>query len=266
MASSRDSDTGADQAAPMIPRAWLFDFDRTLAILEPEVDWAAGRRALEVELASAGTPPDLLAELIAIHPRGNLVLYEALRARLFDQDSPLLDEPRARTIIERASTLIERYEMAGVDRAAPMAGAADLLARLARRHIPIAIVTSNSSATVRRWLEINRLGDIVAEANPEIVANTGAHTIPTIVGRDAGLAVKPSPATVIRALELLRAGPADAVFIGDSVSDFEAARAASVRFCAIAPELAASARLAILGATEIFSSPNEVSAHFGLSR
>jgi len=249
MASSRDPDASAEQATP-IPRAWLFDFDRTLAVLEPEVDWAAGRRALEIELASADTPPGLLAELIAIHPRGNLVLYEALRARLFDQASPPIDETHARTIIGRASAMIERFEMAGVDRAEPMPGAGDLLAQLARRHIPIAIVTLNSSVTVRRWLEINRIGGTVA----------------TIVGRDAALALKPSPATVFRALEVLGASPGDAVFIGDSVTDFEAARAASVRFCAIAPELAASARLAILGATEIFSSPAEVSMHFDLAR
>src|SRR5882672_8982768 len=57
---------------------WMFDFDNTLAPLEPAVDWAGSRRELEAWLASQGVAQALFEEF----PRGNLVLYEALRARL----------------------------------------------------------------------------------------------------------------------------------------------------------------------------------------
>jgi HAD superfamily hydrolase (TIGR01509 family) len=244
MKPNRSTDGGASKNTSLPPRVWLLDFDRTLAILEPEVDWSASRRALEAELAAAGTSPALLAELVAIHPRGNLVLYEALRARLFDGAAP--PSASARKIIDRASALIERYEMAGADRAVPMPGAIALLCTLAVRRIPVAIVTSNSSVTVRRWLEKNRVREAVQ----------------IIVGRDSGLGLKPSPATVRRALELLEAQAEDAIFIGDSVADLEAARAAGVRFCAIAPDDRACAPLFTRGAREIFRSPEELAAHF----
>jgi hypothetical protein len=66
------------------PDLWLFDFDRTLALLEPVVDWAGSRRALEIELRTTALPAALLDELITAIPRGNLTLYEALRGRLLD--------------------------------------------------------------------------------------------------------------------------------------------------------------------------------------
>ena len=57
---------------------WMFDFDNTLAPLEPAVDWAGSRRELQAWLAAQGVAEALFEEF----PRGNLVLYEALRARL----------------------------------------------------------------------------------------------------------------------------------------------------------------------------------------
>src|SRR5260370_41547777 len=59
-------------------RLWLFDFDNTLAELEPSDDWAASRRELEPYLRAAGVADPIFAEI----PRGNLPPDEALRARL----------------------------------------------------------------------------------------------------------------------------------------------------------------------------------------
>ncbi|MGH7841364.1 MAG: hypothetical protein ACREQT_07540, partial [Candidatus Binataceae bacterium] len=58
--------------------AWLFDFDNTLVALESEVDWAASRVELEAYLRREGVGDAIFAEI----PRGNLPLYEAIRARL----------------------------------------------------------------------------------------------------------------------------------------------------------------------------------------
>src|SRR5579863_10269375 len=84
--------------------AWLFDFDNTIARLEPEVDWARGRTVLEPYLRSVGTPDALFTEI----PRGNLPLYEAYRARFGAEH---------RDVLMRASEIIESFELAGVDRA-----------------------------------------------------------------------------------------------------------------------------------------------------
>ncbi|MGH7985811.1 MAG: hypothetical protein ACREQX_05930, partial [Candidatus Binataceae bacterium] len=64
--------------ADSAPRLWLFDFDNTLAALEPVVEWARSRGELEAYLREAGVGDAIFAEF----PRGNLLLYEALRARL----------------------------------------------------------------------------------------------------------------------------------------------------------------------------------------
>src|ERR1700733_4418996 len=61
-------------------KLWIFDFDNTLARLEPEVDWAAGRRGREPMLRAAGVPKDLFEKI----PRGNLPLYNATRSRLLE--------------------------------------------------------------------------------------------------------------------------------------------------------------------------------------
>ena len=56
-------------------KLWMFDFDNTIARLEPEVDWAGGRHILEPYLRSVGAPDELFARI----PRGNLPLYDAYR-------------------------------------------------------------------------------------------------------------------------------------------------------------------------------------------
>src|ERR1700719_4006443 len=97
-------------------KLWIFDFDNTLARLEPEVDWAGGRRELEPMLRGLGVPEDLFEKI----PRGNLPLYSATRARLLElvgDRSSGLNAARMRSILRRASNMIEKYEIAGVDRA-----------------------------------------------------------------------------------------------------------------------------------------------------
>src|ERR1700736_3397302 len=97
-------------------KLWIFDFDNTLARLEPEVDWAGGRRELEPMLREVGVPEDLFEKF----PRGNLPLYTATRSRLLEligDPSNGFNATRVRTILRRASKMIEKYEMAGVDSA-----------------------------------------------------------------------------------------------------------------------------------------------------
>ncbi len=239
------------RAGNAIPDLWLFDFDRTLALLEPVVDWAQSRRELEIELRSTNVPAGLLDELIAAIPRGNLALYEALRARLLDAPAaplPGADAAEARAILARASAVIERHELAGVERAAPLPGAQAILRALGARSIACAVVTSNSSRTVARWLADHRAAALVS----------------TIVGRDSGLALKPSPAMVQRALKLCE--HRRAIFVGDSPADLHAARAANLRFLGIAPDPERRQQLAASGMCrdELFDSPAGIAAAFGI--
>jgi HAD superfamily hydrolase (TIGR01549 family) len=216
-------------------KLWMFDFDNTIARLEPVVDWAGARRVLEPYLRSIGAPEQLFVQF----PRRNLPLYDAYRAlTLTDSDRESVTEH-----LRHASEIIEQAELAGVDRAEPLDGAIELLAALGRANAKIAIVTSNSSKTVERWFEKNA------------DASVGA-----IVGRDSLLALKPAPDMLMRALELFSADSSDAAYVGDSEGDIRAARACGVRFYGIAATESAHDQLVASGAAEIYGSPAKLAA------
>jgi HAD superfamily hydrolase (TIGR01549 family) len=234
-------------------RIWLFDFDNTIAHLESEVDWAAGRRELEASLRASGVADPIFAEI----PKGNLPLYEALRGGLaglaVGEQTLLAKDGAAKAawgtngelLLREASVIIERYELAGIDRAEPTPGALELLEALTTRSRTIAIVTSNSSRTIAHWLERHRASELIR----------------TIVGRDTLLALKPSPAMVFEALRRLDANPHEAVFVGDSEADLGAARAAGIGFYGIATVPARHERLIAAGAIEIFPFPAALSSY-----
>ncbi len=230
-------------------KLWIFDFDNTIARLEPEVDWAASRRVLEPMLRAAGIPEELFEK----HPRGNLVLYNDVRAWLLERGAELpapasFSIRRARGIIRRASKIIESFELPGAGRAAPLEGAGELLKQLKKSGSTLALATSNSSRTVRRWLALHHLRGVVD----------------TIVGRDSYLALKPSPESVARVLEICEVRARDAAFVGDAESDYRAASALGVEFFGIATDQMARDRLAVVGARRVFSSPAALGIHLNL--
>lgn len=240
-------------------RLWLFDFDNTLAALEREVDWPGSRRELESYLRDQGVAREIFVEI----PKGNLPLYAALHSRWLRASSGeanlvRLPRERAATLLRRSSEIIERHELAGVERAEPTPGAIELLGTIASSGPISMIVTSNSSRTVARWLHIHGISDLVS----------------AVVGRDSLLALKPSPEMIAHALELAATAPAregapaqavislaDTVFVGDSEADLGAARAAGLGLYGIARTEAAQNRLRAAGATELFNSPAELREH-----
>jgi HAD superfamily hydrolase (TIGR01509 family) len=209
-------------------RLWLFDFDNTLAALEKQVDWVASRRELEFFLRAQGVDEGLFREF----PSRNLPLYNALLA-----GRPASFERHA--LIKRASAIIESYELRGVEYAAPLPGALALLLSLSKHRNRIAIATSNSSLTVRRWLAKHHL----------------SREVGVIVGRDSLLPLKPSPEMLSRALELSGSSAAEAVMVGDSEADLKAARGAQVAFLGVAADPGAQTRFKELGTRQVFSSP-----------
>src|SRR5216683_7608288 len=103
-------------------KLWLFDFDNTIARLEPEVDWAGGRPVLERYLRSVGTPDELFERI----PRGNLPLYDAYRTLMLAESN----QPNKVETLQHASDLIEKIELDGVDQAQPIEGAVETIAAL----------------------------------------------------------------------------------------------------------------------------------------
>jgi HAD superfamily hydrolase (TIGR01549 family) len=257
-------------------KLWLFDFDNTIARLEPEVDWAGGRPVLERYLRSVGAPNELFDRI----PRGNLPLYDAYRTLILaesnqpnkvenprnpiDTKQPIDTTPtrlfpfpqgkglgvrltRITDQLRHASDLIEKIELEGVDHAQPLEGAVETIAALKKIGAKIAIVTSNSSRTVSRWFSKNGV------ASPD-----------AIIGRDTLLALKPAPDMLLRALEIFSVDRAESAFVGDSEADLQAAQTCAIQFYGIAPIDAARDRLLASGATEIFASPATLAIHLNL--
>ncbi len=222
------------------PRLWLFDFDTTLALLDPVVDWPTLRGEVREILERADAPRNVTQQ----SPPRALAMYEAYRAHL--EQSP---DPRKAKVLARISKLIEKFELAGADRAQPLEGTLDLLRAISARRLAAGIVTSNSSATVKRWLSRYHV----------------ALAIAFIVGRDAKLALKPAPAMVKRALELGGVRARDAIFVGDSPDDLHAARRARIRFIGIASDNDTRDRLVAAGASEVYSSPAALAIHRNLA-
>jgi HAD superfamily hydrolase (TIGR01509 family) len=220
-------------------RVWLFDFDNTLSALEKQVDWAASRRELESFLRAEGVDEAIFREF----PSRNLPLYNALLMRLPDGSRDVAG------LMRRASAIIESYELRGVEHAVPLPGAIELLFALRARDKRIAIVTSNSSRTVIRWLARHHL----------------TLEVDTIVGRDSLLPLKPAPEMIRRALELSHGTAPEAVLVGDSEADLQAAHRADVGFFGIAASVDARTRLEVQGAREVFPSPGDLACYLGLA-
>jgi HAD superfamily hydrolase (TIGR01509 family) len=220
-------------------KLWLFDFDNTIARLEPEVDWAGGRPVLESYLRSVGAPDELFERI----PRGNLPLYDAYRTLMLATP----DQARKIETLQHASDLIEKIELEGVDRAQPLEGAVETIAALKKSGAAIAILTSNSSRTVARWFK-----------------NRGVASIDSIIGRDTLLGLKPAPDMLLRALEIFSVDSSESAFVGDSEADLQAAQSCGTRFYGIATNQSAHDRLLTSGATEIFASPAALAIHLNL--
>ena len=91
-------------------------------------------------------------------------------------------------------------------------GVPEMLATLAARGHPMAIVTSKTTTLAARGLERMGIDKFFA----------------TVIGMDSSTRHKPDPEPVLIALERLGYGPSEAWFVGDSVHDMESGNAAGV--------------------------------------
>jgi putative hydrolase of the HAD superfamily len=193
-------ETNADSTAVTIParfRAVIFDFDGVIVDTEGAV-YECWRDLFQAH--GAELPLDLYARCVGSdHGAWDPKAYFEEVTGMRPDWPPLLEEKNRRTR--------ERLEGSG-----PMAGAAEALAALAGRGLPLAVASSSSHAWVDGWLA--RLGL--------------AGYFHSTHCRDDVARVKPSPELFLRAARALGLPPADILVVEDSSNGLCAARAAGM--------------------------------------
>jgi phosphoglycolate phosphatase len=175
----------------------VFDLDGTLADTAPDLT-AALNHALG-ELGRPTVPPDDVRHMVGHGARA--LLEKGLAA------SGAADE----ALIDRGFPIfLDYYEAHIADGTRPYPGVDSALAALAARGVRLAICTNKLAALAERLVDA--------------LGWTGRFA--TIVGGDTLPQRKPDPAPVFAAIA--GAGGGRAAFVGDSISDTDAARAAGI--------------------------------------
>jgi phosphoglycolate phosphatase len=183
----------------MIARAILFDLDGTL--LDSAPDLAAAANAMLVELGLPARDPAVIATYIG---KGIPKLVErTLTGSLDAAADPVL--------LARALPMYERYyaEESG-RRSVPFPGVIEGLRALRAARLPLACITNKAERFTLDLLQRTGLDGF----------------FPVVVCGDTVVRKKPDPEPVLTACARLDVRPADAVMIGDSANDVQAARAA----------------------------------------
>ncbi|MCX4434858.1 HAD family hydrolase [Streptomyces mirabilis] len=184
-------------------RCVLFDFDGPLCRLFPD----DSSKSLARELRG----------VVALRGAGGLLTQEARTS--IDPQVVLRTVDRVRPgsdLVAELEKLLVRGEVAAAAIAPPTPDAALLVGRLAKAGVRVAVATNNSPEAVEVYL-----------ARVDLHKYFKGH----IHGRtDDPRRLKPDPDSLQRALRELKAEPHDALMIGDTPTDLDAAREAKVAF------------------------------------
>ncbi len=190
--------------APVLARrynAYLFDLDGTLVDTAPDIN-----AALNAALSSGGFPE--VTEALTRHwvGHGSRVL---LQQALTHHGVPDLSSDE--TLMARLlKVFIEYYSGHIADFSRPYPGVEEALLALQSRGARLAIVT-------------NKLTGLSTQVLAELQLDR--HFTAVVCG-DTLPQHKPDPAPALHACRLLNVAPIDALFVGDSVTDVDTARAA----------------------------------------
>ena len=177
------------------------------------------------------------------------------------QDVVELDDPLKvlRRTVDIAPELVDKveaafmaYEIEAADSAEVTPGVRELLTACAEAGRPVVIVSNNSEPAIERFLDRAGLDEGVAG----------------LVGRPAGkpAEMKPHPRSVLLACEMTEVRPDEAVLIGDSAFDMEAAINAGARSIAYANQEGKDVTLAQAGADAVSKDMREIAAAVKASR
>ncbi|MEV0514495.1 HAD family hydrolase [Nonomuraea sp. NPDC050405] len=149
-------------------------------------------------------------------------------------------------LVDKVEAALVANEAEAVESAEITPGVRDLLAACAETGRPVIVVSNNSRPAIERFLGGAGLNGSVAG----------------IVGRPIGRPdeMKPHPRSVLRACEIAAVRPEEALLIGDSGFDMEAAINAGARSIAYANEPGKGVTLTQAGADAVTSAMSDIAA------
>lgn len=204
MLDKRDEAQMAVEGVESWPRVILFDLDGTLIDSAPDIMTAINRL-----LALKGLPVLTLDEVRAMIGHGvQMLVQRAFRYRGVELDGmPLVD---------MTTEFADIYAQHLVGETLVLPGAREAITHYRDRGIKLGVVTNKLQSATLTVLE-----------------HFGLLSSLDIVVGDAGLPRKPDPAMLVHALAALGEKPEDAVMVGDSAADIEAAKRAGVMAIAV---------------------------------
>ncbi|MDX3190325.1 HAD-IA family hydrolase [Streptomyces sp. MN03-5084-2B] len=183
----------------------------------------------------ASTVAEQLRDVLADSGQADLPESVASSADPFDvlQYAATLGEDEARHV----EAAFAAHEVEAISSAIPASGAHELIEAWHASGRPIAVVSNNGAAAIGAYLD---LYDLRASIN-FVSARTSSNTA----------LLKPSPFLLNKAVNALDVTPGEAVLLGDSASDIEAAQAAGVRSIGYANKPGKDSMLTAAGADAV---------------
>ena len=209
-----------------MPDAYLFDLDGTLVDTAPDLHHALNHTLASVSLGPVGLE---LARFWIGHGARKMISQslESLNSPVCEAD---LDELH--------QTFLDYYKAHIADESVPMNDAEQLLERLAVGRTPLGVVTNKRydlSLQLLRALNLYRYIDV-------------------LVGGDTLQVSKPAAEVALYACNELEVEPSDSLFVGDSVTDVQCARAAGCKVAIIRNGYNQGVPAESLGADQVFDS------------
>lgn len=188
----------------------------------------------------------------ALAELGHEVAYERVRALIGKGGDKLLretigvesDSREGKKITARRSAL---FEAVYLPKLRAFLGARPLLVAMKARGLKLTVATSAKRDEVAAILEVASLGDLIAEGATSSDAKDS----------------KPDPDIVVAALRSAGCDPSEAIMLGDTPYDVEAATRAGVT--AVALRCGGWSDDALAGAAAIYDDPRDLLAHLGSS-
>lgn len=133
------------------------------------------------------------------------------------------------------------HELEAITTAQPTPGAHDLIHAWSATGRPLAIVSNNSTLAIHAYLDLHNLRPHITHVSARTTPNPAL--------------LKPHPHLLTTALTTLNVPPAAATFLGDSLTDIQAARAAGTMSIGYANKPRKTAELMAAGADTVISTP-----------